>query len=97
MKLYKTYCPSAAELLYQLMVHYLRLIWQGWMPLGKQAVDMPLMLVELQEGFWSPSVTFEGGHVYASGAVRITWSKNQKQQQQKNKKQTKPQTWTIEM
>lgn len=59
------------------------------MPLGKQAVDMPLMLVELQEGFWSPSVTFEGGHVYASGAVRITWSKNQKQQQQKTKKENK--------
>lgn len=72
MKLYETYCPRAAELCistvlcFHLMAHHWRLIWQGWVPLGKQA------LVELRRGFWSPSVTSEGGHIYASGVVRMT-------------------------
>lgn len=54
------------------MAHHWRLIWQGWVPLGKQAADTPSALVELREGFWSPSVTSEGGRIYASGVIRMT-------------------------
>lgn len=42
------------------------------MPLGKQAVDTLSALVELQEVFWSLSLTSEGGYIYAPRAVRMT-------------------------
>ena len=68
----RSFVSAAYFAFFYLMAHYLRLIWQGWVLLGKQAVGTLSTLVELQKCFWSPSVTFEGGHVYASWAIRMT-------------------------